>query len=49
MKQIKKQHLPEKTCPVCGRPFSWRKKWERNWEQVRYCSKKCSVLKKGTV
>ena len=21
--------------------FSWRKKWERDWEQVIYCSKQC--------
>ncbi|RZJ75343.1 MAG: DUF2256 domain-containing protein [Flavobacterium sp.] len=39
---MKKQHLPEKVCPVCQRPFNWRKKWERNWEKVVYCSKKCS-------
>ncbi|MBY0587677.1 DUF2256 domain-containing protein [bacterium] len=32
---------PTKTCPVCGKPFSWRKKWERNWEQVIYCSDAC--------
>ena len=37
----KKQHLPEKICPVCKRPFSWRKKWERDWESVRYCSERC--------
>jgi len=46
MKQIKKQHLPVKICPVCHRPFSWRKKWERSWEQVLYCSKKCSGERK---
>ncbi|MDG1521568.1 MAG: DUF2256 domain-containing protein, partial [Hellea sp.] len=22
-------------------PFSWRKKWERNWEEIKYCSKRC--------
>lgn len=33
--------LPEKTCARCGRRFAWRKKWERDWEQVRYCSKAC--------
>ncbi|NVJ88150.1 MAG: DUF2256 domain-containing protein [Flavobacteriaceae bacterium] len=43
---MKKQHLPEKICPVCKRPFSWRKKWEKNWENVKYCSKKCSSNKK---
>ena len=31
MKGVKKQNLPEKTCLTCGRPFTWRKKWEKNW------------------
>ncbi|MGO4999332.1 DUF2256 domain-containing protein [Oceanisphaera sp. W20_SRM_FM3] len=38
----KKLNLPTKICPVCLRPFSWRKKWEKNWEQVKYCSKRCA-------
>ncbi len=38
---MKKEHLPEKECPVCKRPFRWRKKWEKNWEEVKYCSEKC--------
>ena len=33
--------LPEKVCETCGRRFSWRKKWARDWESVRYCSKRC--------
>jgi hypothetical protein len=33
--------LPTKTCPVCNREFTWRKKWERNWDEIRYCSDKC--------
>jgi len=33
--------LPTKTCVACGRPFAWRKKWERCWAQVRYCSDRC--------
>ena len=37
----KKPNLPEKTCVVCGRPFKWRKKWAKCWEQVKYCSDKC--------
>ncbi len=32
---------PVKICPACLRPFEWRKKWERDWENVVYCSKKC--------
>ncbi|MFK7897762.1 MAG: DUF3253 domain-containing protein [Myxococcota bacterium] len=31
----------EKICEGCARPFAWRKKWERCWEQVRYCSERC--------
>jgi len=32
---------PTKTCPVCGRPFHWRKKWKDIWQDVRYCSERC--------
>lgn len=38
-----KQSLPGKPCSVCGRHMSWRKKWEKNWEQVKYCSQACRV------
>ena len=30
-----------KTCASCGRRIEWRKKWERDWDQVRYCSSAC--------
>jgi hypothetical protein len=33
--------LPTKDCAVCGRTITWRKKWERDWEDVRYCSDGC--------
>lgn len=46
-KGIKKQHLPEKVCLVCQKPFTWRKKWENIWEQVKYCSEKCRNNKQG--
>jgi hypothetical protein len=36
-----KGNLPTKTCPVCGREFEWRKKWEDDWENVKYCSERC--------
>jgi hypothetical protein len=39
---MKKAHLPEKICPVCLRAFSWRKKWEKAWPEVKYCSKRCA-------
>ena len=28
-------------CPVCKKEFTWRKKWEKNWENVIYCSGRC--------
>ncbi|WP_151753234.1 DUF2256 domain-containing protein [Acinetobacter soli] len=38
---MKKQHLPEKVCKYCQRSYTWRKKWERCWDEVRYCSERC--------
>jgi len=32
---------PEKTCVSCGRRIEWRKKWERDLHEVRYCSQAC--------
>jgi len=44
----KKSELPTKTCAACGRPFTWRKKWERDWENVKTCSDRCRAdLKKA--
>lgn len=37
----RKPFLPQKPCQRCGRSFAWRKKWERDWEQVKYCSERC--------
>ena len=37
----RKSDLPTKLCAVCGRPFVWRKKWEKVWQEVRYCSERC--------
>ncbi|WP_082478927.1 MULTISPECIES: DUF2256 domain-containing protein [unclassified Methylobacterium] len=37
----KKSDLPTKTCVNCRKPFAWRKKWERVWDEVRYCSDRC--------
>nr|WP_295742740.1 DUF2256 domain-containing protein [uncultured Acidocella sp.] len=32
---------PEKICPACGRPFAWRRKWAKTWDEVKYCSAAC--------
>lgn len=45
MKNISKQNLPSKHCIVCNRPFTWRKKWEKIWDEVKYCSDKCRMNK----
>jgi len=41
MRGVKKSDLPEKICPVCNRPFTLRKKWEKTWDSVKYCSDAC--------
>ncbi|MDA2967881.1 MAG: DUF2256 domain-containing protein [Actinomycetota bacterium] len=38
--QTKNGH-PPKVCAACNRPFEWRKKWERVWDEVRWCSDAC--------
>ena len=40
-KTITKSNLPQKLCVTCNRPFAWRKKWARAWEDVKYCSERC--------
>ncbi|WP_189346763.1 DUF2256 domain-containing protein [Undibacterium macrobrachii] len=37
----KKSDLPSKLCEVCGLSFTWRKKWEKDWASVKYCSERC--------
>ncbi|MEK9531479.1 MAG: DUF2256 domain-containing protein [Alphaproteobacteria bacterium] len=44
----KKSELPEKQCPICEKPFIWRKKWSKDWENVIYCSERCKRHKKET-
>jgi len=43
----KKFDLPTKICPACGLPFTWRKKWEKVWDEVKYCSERCRRNKKS--
>jgi hypothetical protein len=46
MKNFKKENLPEKICANCNRLFTWRKKWEKVWNEVKFCSNKCRMSKK---
>jgi hypothetical protein len=38
---------PTKPCASCGRTITWRKKWERDWDEVRYCSDACRRSRPG--
>ncbi len=44
----KKGELPVKTCTHCGLAFEWRKKWEKVWDEVKYCSERCRRSKNKT-
>ena len=46
-KMVRKGDLPSKICLACARPFAWRKKWARDWDQVKYCSDRCRSGKGG--
>ncbi len=37
----RKSDLPQKTCVTCGRPFTWRRKWAKVWDEVKFCSDAC--------
>ena len=45
---MKKSNLPTKICKVCLKPFAWRKKWKKDWDNVAYCSERCRRSKKNT-
>jgi len=34
-------------CKTCGRPFAWKKQWERDWDIVKYCSDNCRGYQSG--
>ena len=36
-----KLSLPSKICLSCGRPMTWRKRWARTWNEVKFCSDAC--------
>ncbi|PWQ99630.1 DUF2256 domain-containing protein [Leucothrix arctica] len=36
-----KLNLPTKICVECGLSFAWRKKWARDWDNVKFCSERC--------
>ncbi len=36
-----KSSLPSKPCVACGLPMTWRKRWAKNWAEVKFCSEAC--------
>jgi hypothetical protein len=43
---VAKENLPSKMCAVCKRPFTWRKVWEKCWDEVQTCSDRCKSERK---
>lgn len=43
-----KQSLPSKPCAACGLPMTWRKRWARTWDTVKFCSEACRRRGAGT-
>lgn len=43
---VDKANLPSKVCAACGRPFTWRKVWEKCWDEVQTCSDRCKGERK---
>lgn len=33
--------MESKNCIKCGRQIEYRKKWAKNWNEVKYCSDSC--------
>ncbi|WP_375290642.1 DUF2256 domain-containing protein [Qipengyuania sp.] len=44
---VRKGDLPTKTCAACCLAFTWRKKWARDWDQVKFCSDRCRSARNG--
>ncbi|MSY67929.1 MAG: DUF2256 domain-containing protein [Actinobacteria bacterium] len=36
-----KNGFSPKICVRCNLEFEWRKKWAKNWNEVKYCSDRC--------
>ncbi|MBX9769329.1 MAG: DUF2256 and DUF3253 domain-containing protein, partial [Bdellovibrionales bacterium] len=37
--------IESKSCESCGREIEYRKKWARDWENVKFCSDECRRYK----
>lgn len=48
MTSHQKPNLPQKTCPACNRPFAWRRKWAKDWDNVIFCSDACRTGRRAS-
>ncbi|MBS2031115.1 MAG: DUF2256 domain-containing protein [Deltaproteobacteria bacterium] len=46
---VRKEDLPPKACLTCGRPFTWRTRWARDWDPAKSCSALCRRRKRREV
>ncbi|MDW5264732.1 MULTISPECIES: DUF3253 domain-containing protein [Acidobacteriaceae] len=37
----------DKLCKTCRRPIQWQKKWEQDWDIVKFCSEACTGYRPG--
>lgn len=37
--------MDSKNCVKCGRIIEYRKKWKKNWDEIKYCSDQCRKSK----
>jgi len=37
----------DKLCKTCRRPILWQKKWEQDWDIIKFCSEACSGYRSG--
>lgn len=37
--------METKICAACGRTMEWRRAWQRDWEERKYCSAACQRRK----
>ena len=38
---MKKEYFDSKLCKVCKKSFTWIKKWEKVWDEVKHCLERC--------
>ena len=37
----------DKLCKTCRRAIQWQKKWEQDWDIIKFCSEACSGYRSG--